>query len=106
MASLPLHPLWTCTVAGETAGNSVSYYHIHFFFFSTFLTPHPTAGSLRVKVHSTSTLLAARIIGTNPTFSPDLNILRHYPNSEMDLYLHISSKQERVYSRPERHYEI
>ena len=26
-ASLLLPPLWTCTVAGETAGNSVSYYH-------------------------------------------------------------------------------
>jgi len=40
VVSLPLPPLWTCTVAGESAGNSVSYYHIHFFF-STFLTPHP-----------------------------------------------------------------
>ena len=36
----PSASLWTCTVAGESAGNSVPFFHIHFFFCSL-LTLHP-----------------------------------------------------------------
>ena len=57
----PSASLWTCIVAGESAGNSVSYYHIHVFF-STFLTPHPNRRflELRVKEHSTADSLPVK----------------------------------------------